>query len=171
MWLSIDDQGRPADLGLELLEGAREQRGVVGVADPQHVPAVALEAAQHVVAVGEGGVAVDRDVVVVVDPAEVVELEVAGERGRLVRDALHQAAVAGQRVDVEVEEVGAEALALPLRGQRHPDRGRDPLAERAGGRLDAGGPAVLGVARRARVQLAEFFDLVQAEQAGSSVTL
>ena len=33
--------------------------------------------------VGEFGLAVDRDVVVVVDPAEVVELEVAGDRGRL----------------------------------------------------------------------------------------
>ena len=161
MWLSTTIRvGRPVS-ALNSFEGAGEQRGVVGVADPQHVPAVALEAAEHVVVVGEVGGAVDRDVVVVVEPAEVVELEVAGERGGLVRDALHQAAVAGDRVDVEVEEVLAEALALPLRGQRHPDRGRDPLAQRPGGGLDAGGPAVLGVARRARVQLAEFFDLVQ----------
>jgi hypothetical protein len=159
-----DDQGRPADLGLEGVEGAGEQSGVVGVPDPEHVPAVALEATEHVVAVGEAGVAVDRDVVVVVEPAEVVELEVAGEGGGLVGDALHQAAVAGERVDVEVEELGAEALPLPLGGKRHPDRGGDALAERARGRLDPGGPAVLRVSRRARAQLAELFDLVQADR-------
>ena len=83
---------------------------VVGVADAGDVPAVAHEARGDVVAEGEVGVAVDRDVVVVVDPAEVGELEVAGERGGLVGDALHQAAVAADRVDVEVEELEAGRL-------------------------------------------------------------
>ena len=99
-----DDQRRPALLGLEALERAGDEAEVVGVADPLHVPAIAHEARGDVVVVGDLGVAVDRDVVVVVDPAEVVELLVAGERGGLVRDALHQAAVAGDRVHVEVEE-------------------------------------------------------------------
>ena len=157
-----DDQGRALLLALELLEGGGDQLGVVGVADPGDVPAVAHEAGGDVVAVGEVGLAVDRDVVVVVDPAEVVELEVAGERGGFAGDALHQAAVAGDRVDVEVEELGGVvAGALPLRGDRHPDRGGDALAERAGGRLDARGPAVLGVAGSARVELAEAFDVVE----------
>jgi hypothetical protein len=43
MWLStMTSVGRPPPL--ELLEGAGEQLGVVGVADPGHVPAVAHEA-------------------------------------------------------------------------------------------------------------------------------
>ena len=156
-----DDQRRSPLLALELLEGGGDQVGVVGVADPGDVPAVAHEAGGDVVVVGEVGFAVDRDVVVVVDPAEVVELEVTGDRGGFVGDALHQAAVAGDRVDVEVEEVRAVAGALPLGGDRHPDRGGDALAERAGGRLDAGGPAVLGVAGSARVELAEAFDVLE----------
>ncbi len=134
------------------------------------VPAVAHEAGGDVVLVGDPGLAVDRDVVVVVDPAEVVELQVAGDRGGFVGDALHQAAVAGDRVDVEVEELGAVAGALPLRGDRHADGGRDPLAERAGRRLDAGGPAVLGVAGGARVELAEALRCRRARPTGRPTT-
>ena len=158
---STIDQRRPRLLRFELLEAAAQQIDVVGVVDPGDVPAVALKRSGDVVLVGEPGFTVDRDVVVVVDPAEVVELQVAGDRGGFVGDALHQAAVAGDRVDVEVEQLGAVAGALPLRGDRHADRGGDALAERAGGRLDAGGPAVLGVAGSARVELAEAFDVLQ----------
>ncbi len=156
-----DDQGRAADLGLERVEGFAEQAGVVGVADPQHVPAVPLEATEDVVAEGQRGVAVDRDVVVVEDPAEVVQLQVPGERGGFVGNPLLQAAVAGDGVGVEVEQLRPVGGAEPLRGHRHPDRGADALAERPGGGLDAGGPAVLGVAGGARVELAEVFDLLQ----------
>ena len=113
------------------------------------------------------GVAVDRDVVVVVEPAEVVEALVAGDRGGLVRDALHQAAVAGDRVDVVAEELEAGAVEvrrLPLRGHRHADAGRDALAEGPAGRLHARGPAVLGVPGRLRVELAEALDVVEADR-------
>ena len=88
----------------------------------------------------------------------------AGDRGGFVGDPLHQAAVAGDRVDVEVEEFEVRPVvagALPLAGDRHADRGGDALAERAGRRLDPGGPAVLGVARGARVELAEALDVLQ----------
>ncbi len=89
--------------------------------------------------------------VVVVDPAQVGELQVAGQGGRLAGDALHHAAVAGQGVDVVVEHLEAgpvEVLRHPLAGDRHPDAGGDALAERARGRLDARGPAILGMARQ-----------------------
>ncbi len=102
-----DDQCRPPLLALELLEGGGDQVGVVGVADPGDVPAVAHEAGGDVVVVGEVGHPVDSYSIVVVDPAEVVELQVPGERSGFAGDALHQAAVAGDRVDVEVEEVAA----------------------------------------------------------------
>ena len=42
--------------------------------------------------------------VVVVDPAQVAELEMAGERRRLAGHAFHHVAVAAQRVDVVVED-------------------------------------------------------------------
>src|SRR5262249_25628369 len=74
---------------------------VVGVSDPDDIPAVTLAAAGGVVATRQGGVALDGDVVVVVDPAEVGEPQVSRQRRRFVRDALHHAAVAAQGVDVK----------------------------------------------------------------------
>ena len=54
-------------------------------------------------------------------------LQMAGERGRLVADALHQAAVAGDDVGVVVDQLGAEAGGQMALGQRHADRvGRGP---------------------------------------------
>ena len=166
-----DDQRRPALLGLELLEGGGEQRRCRWRRRPGRRSSRSPEAGGDVVVVGEVGFAVDRDVVVVVDPAEVVELEVAGERGGFVGDALHQAAVAGDRRRRRSRRARRRSgRRLPLGGDRHPDRGGDPLAERAGGRLDAGGPAVLGVAGGARVELAEVFDVVRARRPGSPTT-
>ena len=72
-----DDQGRPIALLEEDAEGAVEQVEVVGVADPGDVPAVAQEPGGDVLAERQRGVPLDRDVVVVVDPAEVGELPVA----------------------------------------------------------------------------------------------
>ena len=52
-------------------------------------------------------------------------------------------------------------LALWSVGEREADRIGETLAERAGGRLDAGREAVFGVAGRARAQLAEVLQLIQ----------
>ena len=95
--------------------------------------------------------AVDRDPVVVEDADQPAEPEVAGERRRLVADALHEAAVAGDDVGVVVDEVAAEALAQHALGDRHADGVAEALAERTGRHLDAGRVAGLGVARRARL--------------------
>src|SRR5262249_7499877 len=85
-------------------------------------------------------------------------------RRRLAGDALHHAAVAGQRVDVIVEHVEAgaiEVLGLPRARDGHADAGRDAGAERTGRRLDARGPAVLRMARALAVELAEALDVVE----------
>ena len=63
--------------------------------------------------------------------------QVPGERDHLVADALHQAAVADQRVGVVVDDVVAELGVEHRLGHRHADGVGDPLAERAGGDLDA----------------------------------
>ena len=125
---------------------------VVAVAHLQHLPAVGLEPALHVLGEGQRGVAVDGDVVVVVDHGELAEPEVPGERRGLARHAFHQVAVAGERpgpvihdlVSGPVELLGQEAL-----GDRHPDRVAEPLAQRAGGGLDARRVAALRMARGA----------------------
>ena len=89
----------------------------------------------------------------------------AGQRGGLGRDAFHHAAVAAQGVDVEVDQVleagPVEVGGHPAAGDGHADAGGHALAERAGGGLDAAGPAVLRVAGAAAVQLAEALDRLQ----------
>ena len=106
----------------------------------------------------------DRDVVVVVDPAEVVEAEVAGQRRRFRRDALHQAAVAAHGVDVVVEDLEARpvvAVGEPLLRDGHAHAGRHALPERAGGGLHARDPVVFRMPGRLAVELAEVADVVE----------
>ena len=93
----------------------------------------------------------------------------AGERRRLVADALHEAPVAGDDVGVVVDEVGAEALAQDALGDRHADGVAEALAERPGRDLDARRVAGLGVARRARLVLAERLDVGELEAVAGEV--
>ena len=97
-----------------------------------------------------------------------------GEGGRLVADALLHVTVGREHVDVVVEQALAagglrvEQAALAAGRHRHADRVADALAERAGGGLDAGGVAVLRVARRQRAPGAQLLEVV--ELAGRSRT-
>ena len=68
---------------------------------------------------------------------EVAESEMAGERGGLVADPLHHAAVTGDDERVVVLGVGAEARTQAALGDRHADRVGEALAERPRGDLDA----------------------------------
>ena len=125
-----NDEGRPA-LGLpEDREGILNPLQIIGVTDPQHVPLIAEEARRDILGEGDARVALDRDVVVVVDPAQVIEAEMPGQRGRLGADPFHQAAVAANRIDVIVEDIEAGpvvAAGQPLPRDRHADARRDPL--------------------------------------------
>ena len=84
----------------------------------------------------------------------------AGKVDRLVADAFLQAAVAGDHIGVVVDEFGAETGREHALGQRHADGGRNALAERAGGRLDAQRMAVFGMAGGAAAELAEALQLL-----------
>ena len=80
--------------------------------------------------------------------------QVAGERRRLVADALHQAAVAGDDVGVVVDDFRVLRVLQAL-GQSKADRHSEPLAKRAGGAFDADRVAILRVTGRPGTQLAE----------------
>ena len=95
------------------------------------VPAVGREALGHVVGVGELGRPVDGDVVVVVDVDQAAEPEMAGQRGRLVGDALLEAAVAADDEGVVVAELGPEAAPQAPLGDAHAHPVAHALAERA----------------------------------------
>ena len=159
-----DDQARlvldRAGGGERLLDAV--QRHVL--AEVLDVPAVRLVALADVLAHRERRVALDRDVVVVVEDGQAAEAEVAGERGGLVLDALLHVAVGRDHVGVVVDDVVAglvEAGGEHALGEREADRRRDALAERAGRRLDARHVAVLGVAGGRRAELAEVLEVVE----------
>src|SRR3546814_1805561 len=103
-----------------------------------------------------------RDVVVVPERHQLAQAQGAGERGGLVRDAFHHAAVAHEHPGAVVDhgEFGAvEALREQLLGQREAHGVGEALAERAGGGLHARGHEVLGMAGGLRFELAELLDL------------
>src|SRR5262249_37075544 len=80
-------------------ERALDSVNVIGIAYAQHIPAIGEESRGYVLREGNVGIAFDGDVVVVVNPAEVIETEVSGEGGSFRRDPLHHAAIAADRVD------------------------------------------------------------------------
>ena len=126
--------------GLEDLEGSRQHFLIVGVAHAHDVPAIGDEARCHVVAEGQCGIALNGDVVVVVDPAQIRELQVTGQRGRFAAHALHHAAVASQRIYVVVEHVESR----PVEILRHP-LGRRWPSRRWWQRLGPSGPVVVSM--------------------------
>ncbi len=135
-----DDQRGAIGGARERVERTFEHREVIGVTNACDVPSVPHESSGDVIAVGERRVAFNGDVVVVVDPAQVAEFEMPGQRRGLTRDPFHHAAVATQRVDVIVEQLEAGTIEVagdPALGNRHSDAGRQPLSERTGRRLDA----------------------------------
>jgi hypothetical protein len=89
-----------------------------------------------------------------------LELQAAGQADRLVADALHQAAVAGDHPGAVVDDVLAEAGGQVRLGHGHADGGGQALAQRPGGGLHARGVVHFGVARGQRAPLPEVLDLL-----------
>ena len=102
-----NDQRRPVFRLAEDRERVLDPLQIIGIADAQHVPMVSEEAGRDILGEGDAGLAFDGDVIVVVDPAQIVEGEMAGQRRRLRADAFHHVAVAANRIDVVVEDLEA----------------------------------------------------------------
>ena len=87
-------------------------------------------------------------------------------------DALHQAAVAEEDPGAVIDEGVAGAVELgseQLLGERHAHGVGQALAERAGGGLDAGRVADLGVAGGAAVELAEALEFFHRQLVAAEV--
>ena len=155
--------GRPL-VCRKIAKGVLNAINVVGIANAQDVPTVGEEPRGDILRKGDARVALDGDVIVVPDPAEVVEAEMTGQRGRFGSDAFHHAAVAAHSVDIVVENVEPRPVVVagePFLGDGHADAGGDSLAERAGGGFNARYPMVFRVARRLAVELAKAPDVVE----------
>ena len=140
--------------------------------DAQDLEAVRLVALGRVFALRLRRHRVERDVVRIVDDDQVVEAQVARQRRGFGRDALLHAPVAGQAPDRLVEDARAgvvEPRRQHLGRDCLPDRVADALAERARGRLDAGGVMKLRVPRRLRFPLAKVPDVVERERIAREV--
>ncbi len=85
----------------------------------------------------------------------------SGKADRLLADAFHQAAVAGERPGPVVDEVVAELRIEVALRDRHAHRIGKALAQRTGRRFDAGAMAVFGMPRGPCADLAEVADLIQ----------
>ena len=123
------DQRRTVGLA-SLLDGGGDFVGVVTV-DAARVPAGGFETFQRIARFRKRQRAVDGDAVVVVEDDQLRQFQVAGKADRLVADAFHQVAVGGQHIGVVIDDLVAETGGLQAFGQRHADRRRDALAERA----------------------------------------
>jgi hypothetical protein len=137
---------------------------VVGIADPQDVPVVGQKTGGDVLRERDLGIALDGDMVVVPDPAKVIEAKMTCQRGRFRRDAFHHAAIAAHGIDVVIENVETGfvvAVGQPFLRDGHADARGHALAERASGGLDARYPVILRMSRCPAVKLAEALDVVE----------
>src|SRR5215831_6167427 len=131
---------------------------VVRVADAQHVPPIGEEACSDILCKGDARVAFDRDVVVVPNPAEVVESQMRAERRRFRAYPLHHASVAAHGVDLVIEDLKAWAIVAvgePLLRHRHAHACGDALAKWTGCGFNAGDPVIFRMPRSFAVQLTE----------------
>src|SRR6266550_7180038 len=78
---------------------------VVGIAHSQDVPTIAEEPGRNIFRERDPRISLDGDVVVVIDPTEIVETQVPSQRCCLGCDTFHQTAVAANRIAVVVKDV------------------------------------------------------------------
>ena len=92
-----NDQHRLAAIArFKLVHRCVDRIEIVGVGYRSGPPSQTFETFGDVFAKRQFGVAFDRDIVVVVDPAKVAEGKVTGERSGFCGDAFHQVAVAAK---------------------------------------------------------------------------
>ena len=83
MWRTVadvavqDEEGRAARRLAKHQQGLLDSINVVSVADAQNVPTVTQESGGDVLRKGDSRIPFDGDVVVVVDPAEIVQAKMA----------------------------------------------------------------------------------------------
>ena len=146
--------------GFRLGQRGVDLLGVVAV-DLDHLPAGGAEAGGLVGGIGDVHGAVDGDVVIVPQHDQPRQLLAPGERDRLVADAFHQAAIAGEDIGVMINQPLAKAGAQRLFGDGEADGIGNALPKRAGGGLDGAGQEILGMAGSLGAPLAEVLDLFQ----------
>ena len=128
------------------------------------VPTVAAEAGRNIFAERPVCRPIQRDLICVVYPAKVWQLQVSGEGSRFATNTFHHVSVAAKGIDLVIKNLELRPVITrfqPLTGDRHAHAVADPLTQRPGGGLDSRGDTVLGMSRRFAVELAEALDVVE----------
>src|SRR5262249_42323668 len=124
----------------EDVQGILNAFDIVGVTDAQDVPTVTQKPGCNVLSESDARIALDGDVVVVVDPAKIIETQVTGQGRGFRCDAFHHAAIAANRVNIIVEDFKTGPVVTigePLLGNAHSHARGDALSQRAGRGLNA----------------------------------
>src|SRR5215475_15799826 len=109
--MTVENNECGAAFGLSRdLEGLFNAINVIRITDAQHVPTIGEEPTCNVLGERDAGVAFDRDVIVVVNPAQIVEPEMSSQRCSLRRNTFHQASVTTDAINVVVEDVEARPV-------------------------------------------------------------
>src|SRR5437868_7436422 len=151
-----NDESRAAFGFLKYAESALDQIDVIGVADPQHIPSVPQKPGGNILRESNVRTALDRDVVIVVDPAQVIETEMPRQRRGLRCDAFHHAAVPADRIRLVVENLEARTVVTadqPFLRNSHSDTGGDALPEGTRRCFDTGHPVIFRMSWRLAVEL------------------
>ena len=127
-----------------------------------NVPAVGFETFSGVISEPAFNVAIDRDTVVIVERDQFAQLQRSCQRADFMGNTFHHAAIAHEGIGEVIHDI--VAWTVELRRQcffrnRHTDRVRNPLAQRAGGGFNTCGVTHFRVARRFGVQLTEVLQL------------
>src|ERR1700736_436584 len=147
-----------------MIEAPPQEMEVFGVRHTLDTPSISEKTSRHILRESQTGVSLDGDVVVVIDPTQIRQLQMTRQRSRLSADALHHAPVTRQRVYVIVKKskVGpVVALGQPFAGQCDAHAGSHSLAQRARCGFYARRPTVFGVAGAFAFELAKFFEVLQ----------
>ena len=158
--------------GTALFQGLEDLLAVIAVGDPDHVPAVGGKTGAHVLAEGDVGIALDGDLIVIVEQGELVQVQGPGQRGGLGGDALHHAAVAADGIGAVIHDGEAGAVEmLSQEGLRDgkADRVGHALPQRSGGDFNAAGLAVLGMAGGPGTELAELLEVLDGQAVTAQV--
>src|SRR5262249_21587885 len=137
---------------------------VIGVAHAQNVPTITQKSGRDVLRKGDARVTFNRDVIVVIDPAEVVQGEMARQRGCLRCHTLHHAAIAANRVDVVVEDLKIGAVVSvgePNLGNCHAYAGGDTLPKWSSRGLDPSNPMIFLVTWGLAAELEEVTNIIE----------
>ena len=135
---------------------------IVRIGNAKHIPSISQIARAHIIVVCKRSVTFDGDVIVVVNPAKIRELQMSSQTGGFSRNSFHHATIAADRPDSIIEKFKSRSVVSrrePTFGHCHTNACRETLAQRTGCRFDAARPVIFRMSRATRIELTKTLDV------------